>query len=82
MATPKKEELFTWDYGKIQKSAKIRQKWDIVAIETHDREKIQWAIENYFEPFSVTSHPKSNSLSNQIEIITTLWFKRPAHLEE
>jgi hypothetical protein len=76
------EILNLWQYDNIQKSARIRQKWDILAIEVDDKEKVQWAIENYFEPFGVTTNPKKSTLADHFEITTVLWFKRPAHINE
>jgi hypothetical protein len=63
-------------------TVRSRQKWDMLAIDSRDQEKILWALENHFEPFSSTTVPSQNKLSNQIEVAITIWFKRPAHTGE
>jgi hypothetical protein len=79
-----KETLDFWKYEKeeVPKTAIARQKWDMIAIETKDSDRITWALQNYFEPFGITTAPRPTPLAGQVEIVTTIWFKRPAHKNE
>jgi hypothetical protein len=57
---------------------KAQQKWDLMAIDANDSEKISWALTEYFEPFGATTVPRHNSLTNQVEVTTMVWLKRAA----
>jgi len=61
-----------------QPTVTVPQQWDLVAFATDDREKMGWALDNFFEPFATTTKPKQNMLAGQMEIEILMWFKRPA----
>lgn len=67
------------EYKSATPTATIRQKWDMIALDARDNVRISWALENHFEPFSVTNTPQMNPLTRTIETTTMLWMKRPAH---
>ena len=57
---------------------KAQQKWDLMAIDAADSQKLSWALTEYFEPFGATTLPRHNSLTNQVEVTTMVWLKRAA----
>lgn len=67
------------EYKNATPVANIRQKWDMLALDTRDTVRIPWALENHFEPFAITTTPQMNPLTRSIETTSTLWMKRPSH---
>ncbi len=65
-----------------------RQKWDMIKLENDDVVAIDWAQENNFEPFAVSTEFKKvaataiamnpQQTQPQVVPISVVWFKRPA----
>lgn len=51
------------------------KKYDVIALNVSETDKVQAVLAHGMEPFSVTTNPKMNPLTRDVEVGHIMWFR-------